>query len=67
MAWTTADIPSQEGRRAIVTGSNTGLGLDTAAELAAAGADVVLACRTRSKAAQIASRTALGWGSARAV
>ncbi len=50
MTWTTADIPDQRGRVAIVTGSNTGLGFETAAELARAGATVVLACRTPSKA-----------------
>ncbi len=50
MSWTTADIPSQDGRVAIVTGSNTGLGFETAVELARAGATVVLACRTPSKA-----------------
>lgn len=50
MAWTTDDIPPQDGRTAIVTGANTGLGLETAAELAAAGATVVLACRDRSRA-----------------
>lgn len=48
-AWTTADIPSQAGRTAIVTGSNTGLGMETAAELALAGATVVLASRTPAK------------------
>ncbi|WP_436794161.1 oxidoreductase [Actinospongicola halichondriae] len=50
MTWSTADIPDQSGRVAIVTGSNTGLGFETAAELARAGATVVLACRTPSKA-----------------
>ena len=29
--WTTADIPDQTGRIAIVTGANTGLGFETAA------------------------------------
>jgi NAD(P)-dependent dehydrogenase (short-subunit alcohol dehydrogenase family) len=43
--WTTADIPDQAGRVAVVTGSNTGLGLETARALAAAGAEVVLAIR----------------------
>ncbi len=64
MRWTTADIPSQDGRVAIVTGSNTGLGFETAAELAIAGATVVLACRDKTKAAiaadSIRSRTKNG-------
>lgn len=51
MAWTTEDIPSQEGRLAVVTGANTGIGLETAIALADAGATVVLACRNRAKAA----------------
>ncbi len=50
MAWTPADIPDLTGRRAIVTGANAGLGLRIADELAAHGADVVLACRNRAKA-----------------
>jgi NAD(P)-dependent dehydrogenase (short-subunit alcohol dehydrogenase family) len=47
--WTTADIPDQTGRIAIVTGSNTGLGLETALALAGAGADVVMAVRSLDK------------------
>lgn len=47
--WTTADIPDQTGRTAIVTGSNTGLGYETAAALAAKGANVVLAVRNLDK------------------
>jgi len=43
--WTTADIPSQQGRVAVVTGANSGLGLITALELGRAGAQVVMACR----------------------
>ncbi|MDE0803907.1 MAG: oxidoreductase [Acidimicrobiales bacterium] len=52
MTWTTADIPSQQGRVAIVTGSNTGLGFETAVELATAGATTVLACRNEVKATE---------------
>jgi NAD(P)-dependent dehydrogenase (short-subunit alcohol dehydrogenase family) len=51
MAWSTANIPDQSGRTAVVTGANGGLGLETARALAAAGAHVVMAVRDQSKAA----------------
>ena len=44
-------IASQDGRVAIVSGANTGIGLETAASLAAAGAKTVLACRNDERAA----------------
>jgi NAD(P)-dependent dehydrogenase (short-subunit alcohol dehydrogenase family) len=47
--WTTANIPDQTGRTAVITGANTGLGYETAAALAAKGANVVLAVRNLDK------------------
>ena len=47
--WTTANIPDQTGRTAVITGANTGLGYETAAALAAKNAHVVLAVRNLDK------------------
>ena len=50
MAWLADDIPSQEGRLALVTGANSGLGLATIEALASRRATVILACRSSRKA-----------------
>jgi NAD(P)-dependent dehydrogenase (short-subunit alcohol dehydrogenase family) len=47
--WSEADIPDLTGTTAVVTGANSGIGLETAAALAAAGARVILACRNDTK------------------
>jgi NAD(P)-dependent dehydrogenase (short-subunit alcohol dehydrogenase family) len=43
------EVPDQTGRIAIVTGANSGIGLDAARRLALAGARVVMACRDIAK------------------
>ena len=56
MKWTENDVPAQAGRLAIVTGSNTGLGFDTARVLAERGAKVVMAVRDTAKGESAAAR-----------
>lgn len=52
-SWTAADLPALDGRSALVTGANSGVGFATATALAGAGAHVVLGVRdvTRGHAA----------------
>lgn len=50
MSFAYSDIPEQTGRTAIVTGANTGIGLEIARGLARKGARVLLACRDADKA-----------------
>jgi NAD(P)-dependent dehydrogenase (short-subunit alcohol dehydrogenase family) len=51
MAWTAADIPDLTGTKAVVTGGNGGLGLETVRELARNGAHVIIGARNLEKAA----------------
>ncbi|TNE46621.1 MAG: SDR family NAD(P)-dependent oxidoreductase [Deltaproteobacteria bacterium] len=48
--WTAEHIPDQTGKVIVVTGANSGLGLETSREMARRGAQVIMACRTASKA-----------------
>lgn len=50
--WTIDNIPSLEGKRALVTGANSGLGYHTALRLAGQGAEVWLLCRNEQRGEQ---------------
>jgi NAD(P)-dependent dehydrogenase (short-subunit alcohol dehydrogenase family) len=54
--WAIADIPSQAGKLAVVTGATGGLGYETALGLAQAGAEVILAGRNEAKGADAVRR-----------
>ncbi|WP_058188972.1 oxidoreductase [Terracidiphilus gabretensis] len=48
--WTANLIPSQSGRRVVITGANSGIGFETALELARKGAEIILPARSLAKA-----------------
>jgi NAD(P)-dependent dehydrogenase (short-subunit alcohol dehydrogenase family) len=54
--WTAELIPSQSGRRALITGANSGIGFQTALELARHGAKIILPARSIQKAQGAAQR-----------
>jgi NAD(P)-dependent dehydrogenase (short-subunit alcohol dehydrogenase family) len=56
MGWSEADIPDLTHRVAVVTGANSGIGFETARALAAKGARVILACRSRTRGPQAVAR-----------
>lgn len=58
MAWNPTDMGDLSGRTAVVTGANSGLGLESARALAAAGARVLLACRDEGRARGAAATVA---------
>ena len=50
--WTAAQIENVTGKRVVVTGASSGIGLQAAAALAAKGAEVILAVRSEEKGAR---------------
>jgi len=58
--WTAESIGDQTGKVAIVTGANTGIGYDTALELARKGATVVVASRSPQRGQQAVDRITSG-------
>lgn len=48
--WTATDVPDLTGRVALITGANSGIGLEAAKALAARNCAVVLACRDPGRA-----------------
>ncbi|GHG52688.1 oxidoreductase [Streptomyces griseocarneus] len=64
-SWTTADMPRQQGRLAVVTGATGGIGYVTALELARAGAEVVVTGRDAGRTRNAAERMAAALPGAR--
>ena len=54
--WHSLGVTDQFGRRAVVTGANTGLGYQTALALAGAGAEVIMAVRDLDRGQDAAQR-----------
>jgi NAD(P)-dependent dehydrogenase (short-subunit alcohol dehydrogenase family) len=54
--FTADDIPSQNGCRVLITGGNSGIGFETAVELARHGAEIILPARSPAKALDAISR-----------
>ena len=54
--WTADAMAEQDGRIALVTGANTGIGFEAALQLARKGAHVLLGCRDQQRAKQAIKR-----------
>ena len=59
--WTAAEIPDQTGRTALVTGANSGLGIETARALAGRGAHVIMTARSEVKGREAAEDIRAGF------
>lgn len=66
--WTPDRVGDQSGKTILITGGNSGIGLEAAKILASKGADILLCARTASKGdAAVAEVNALGGGKARLI
>ncbi len=54
--WRAADIPDLSGKVALVTGATSGIGMETAAQLARGGARTLLGCRDLDRGARARER-----------
>lgn len=54
--WDENSVPDQQGKLALITGANSGIGFEAARVLAQRGAQVILACRNQDKAIQAMAR-----------
>ncbi len=61
MSWNPRDLPSQAGRTIVVTGGARGVGYFAAEQLAAAGARVVIAARSRQRADAASAAIRVRW------
>ena len=55
MPWTIADAPDLTGKRIVITGANSGLGLEATRHLVSKNAAVVMACRNTQKGEEAAA------------
>jgi NAD(P)-dependent dehydrogenase (short-subunit alcohol dehydrogenase family) len=62
--WRAADIPELSGRVALVTGATSGIGLETAAQLARGGARTLLGCRDLERGSRARERIIARYGDA---
>lgn len=66
--WAPEQLPDLTGKTYLITGGNSGIGLEAAKMLAAAGGTVVIACRSAAKAQQaVAQINEAGFGDAGAI
>jgi NAD(P)-dependent dehydrogenase (short-subunit alcohol dehydrogenase family) len=54
--WKPEQLPDLSGKTYLITGGNSGIGLEAALMLAAAGGDIIIACRNETKAADAAAQ-----------